>query len=226
MDTVKKFIFNKMRIWEEFMSNLNFIKLNNIEKFYIDDKSVLFIVDMNNGFAKKGPLSSERVEKLIPNIVSSIKIFNELNNPIIAFTDSHKKESLEFKSYPIHCLEGSYESELVDEIKKFTEIIVIEKSSTNAFLEKETKKYIDSFISNGYENFIICGCITEICVKQFAQTLKAYLNVINKDIDVVVPVNLVDTYDSLEHNAEAINLFSFYEMNSCGIKIVENVIKK
>lgn len=208
------------------MSNLNFIKLNNIEKFYIDDKSVLFIVDMNNGFAKKGPLSSERVEKLIPNIVSSIKIFNELNNPIIAFTDSHKKESLEFKSYPIHCLEGSYESELVDEIKKFTEIIVIEKSSTNAFLEKETKKYIDSFISNGYENFIICGCITEICVKQFAQTLKAYLNVINKDIDVVVPVNLVDTYDSLEHNAEAINLFSFYEMNSCGIKIVENVIKK
>lgn len=226
MDTVKKFIFNKMRIWEEFMSNLNFIKLNNIEKFYIDDKSVLFIVDMNNGFAKKGPLSSERVEKLIPNIVSSIKIFNELNNPIIAFTDSHKKESLEFKSYPIHCLEGSYESELVDEIKKFTEIIVIEKSSTNAFLEKKTKKYIDSFISNGYENFIICGCITEICVKQFAQTLKAYLNVINKDIDVVVPVNLVDTYDSLEHNAEAINLFSFYEMNSCGIKIVENVIKK
>lgn len=208
------------------MSNLDFIKLNNIEKFCIDNKSVLFIVDMNNGFAKKGPLSSERVEKLIPAIVSSIRVFNDFNNPIVAFTDSHKKDSLEFKSYPIHCLEGTYESKLVDEIKEFKEIIVIEKSSTNAFLEEETKKYIDGFISDGYKNFIICGCITEICVKQFAQTLKAYLNVINKDINVVVPVDLVDTYDSLEHNAEAINLFSFYEMNSCGIKIVKNVIKK
>ena len=49
------------------MSDLNFIKLNNVEEFCIDNKSVLFIIDMNNGFAKSGPLSSKRVEKLIPN---------------------------------------------------------------------------------------------------------------------------------------------------------------
>lgn len=208
------------------MSNLDFIKLDNVEEFSVDNKSVLFIVDMNNGFAKEGALSSKRVEKLIPNIVNSIEMFNELNNPIVAFTDSHKKESLEFKSYPVHCLENSYESELVDEIKEFKDIIIIEKSSTNAFLEEETKKYVDGFIGDGFKNFIICGCITEICVKQFAQTLKAYLNVINKDINVVVPMSLVDTYDSKEHCAEIINRFSFYEMNSCGIKVVKNIIKK
>lgn len=208
------------------MSDLSFIKLDDAEEFSIDNKSVLFIVDMNNGFAKEGALSSERVEKLIPNIVNSIEIFNELNMPIIAFTDSHKKESLEFKSYPVHCLENSYESEIVDEIKKFRNIVTIKKSSTNAFLEEETKKYIDSFISNGFKNFIICGCITEVCVKQFAETLKAYLNVINKDINVVVATDLVDTYDSKEHNARIINLFSFYEMSSCGIRIVKNIVKK
>lgn len=208
------------------MSNLDFIKLRNVKEFCIDDKSVLFIVDMNNGFAKKGLLSSKRVEDLIPNIVRNIELFNEFNNPIIAFTDSHKKESLEFKSYPVHCLEGSYESELIDEIKEFEQIVVIEKSSTNAFLEEETKKYIDGFISDGFKNFIICGCITEICVKQFAETLRAYLNVINKDVNVVVPMDLVDTYDSKEHCAEVVNMFSFYEMNSCGIEIVENIIKK
>lgn len=208
------------------MSDLNFIKLNNVEKFCIDNKSVLFIIDMNNGFAKSGPLSSKRVEKLIPSIVEDVEIFNSFNNPIIAFTDSHKKECLEFKSYPIHCLENSYESEIVDEIKQFNDIMIIKKSSTNAFLEEETKKYIDSFVRDGYKNFVLCGCITEVCVKQFAQTLKAYLNVINKDINVIVPINSVDTYDSPEHNADIINLFSFYEMNSCGIKIVKNIIKK
>ncbi|MGV3152835.1 isochorismatase family cysteine hydrolase [Sarcina ventriculi] len=208
------------------MSDLNFIKLNNVEEFCIDNKSVLFIIDMNNGFAKSGPLSSKRVEKLIPSIVEDVEIFNSFNNPIIAFTDSHKKECLEFKSYPIHCLENSYESEIVDEIKQFNDIMIIKKSSTNAFLEEETKKYIDSFVRDGYKNFVLCGCITEVCVKQFAQTLKAYLNVINKDINVIVPINSVDTYDSAEHNADIINLFSFYEMNSCGIKIVKNIIKK
>ncbi|MBU5323535.1 isochorismatase family cysteine hydrolase [Sarcina ventriculi] len=208
------------------MSDLNFIKLNNVEEFCIDNKSVLFIIDMNNGFAKSGPLSSKRVEKLIPSIVEDVEIFNSFNNPIIAFTDSHKKECLEFKSYPIHCLENSYESEIVDEIKQFNDIMIIKKSSTNAFLEEETKKYIDSFVRDGYKNFVLCGCITEVCVKQFAQTLKAYLNVIDKDINVIVPINSVDTYDSPEHNADIINLFSFYEMNSCGIKIVKNIIKK
>ena len=208
------------------MSDLNFIKLNNVEEFCIDNKSVLFIIDMNNGFAKSGPLSSKRVEKLIPSIVEDVEIFNSFNNPIIAFTDSHKKECLEFKSYPIHCLENSYESEIVDEIKQFNDIMIIKKSSTNDFLEEETKKYIDSFVRDGYKNFVLCGCITEVCVKQFAQTLKAYLNVINKDINVIVPINSVDTYDSPEHNADIINLFSFYEMNSCGIKIVKNIIKK
>ena len=208
------------------MSDLNFIKLNNVEEFCIDNKSVLFIIDMNNGFAKSGPLSSKRAEKLIPSIVEDVEIFNSFNNPIIAFTDSHKKECLEFKSYPIHCLENSYESEIVDEIKQFNDIMIIKKSSTNAFLEEETKKYIDSFVRDGYKNFVLCGCITEVCVKQFAQTLKAYLNVINKDINVIVPINSVDTYDSPEHNADIINLFSFYEMNSCGIKIVKNIIKK
>ena len=208
------------------MSDLNFIKLNNVEEFCIDNKSVLFIIDMNNGFAKSGPLSSKRVEKLIPSIVEDVEIFNSFNSPIIAFTDSHKKECLEFKSYPIHCLENSYESEIVDEIKQFNNIMIIKKSSTNAFLEEETKKYIDSFVRDGYKNFVLCGCITEVCVKQFAQTLKAYLNVINKDINVIVPINSVDTYDSPEHNADIINLFSFYEMKSCGIKIVKNIIKK
>ncbi len=207
------------------MDDLTFIKLNNIEeKFYINSKSVLFIVDMNNGFVREGALSSNRIEKIIPNVVKDIEIFNKINNPIIAFTDSHKESSLEFKSYPVHCLENSYESELVDEIKKFKDIIIIEKSSTNAFLEEDSKRYIDDFIDREYNSYIVCGCITDVCVKQFAQTLKAYFNVKNKDVDVIVPIDSVDTYDSPEHNAEIINLFSFYEMISSGIKVVKEIL--
>ena len=49
--------------------------------------SVLFIVDMNNGFAREGALSSERVEKIIPNIVKAIEGFKGNGDRIVAFTD-------------------------------------------------------------------------------------------------------------------------------------------
>ncbi|WP_163248681.1 cysteine hydrolase family protein [Clostridium niameyense] len=206
--------------------NINFQQLKKVQNktFKIDDKTVLFIIDMNNGFAKKGALYSDRVQHIIPFVVDTVKNFIKLKAPIIAFTDCHTKNSIEFKYYPEHCLSDTWESELVDELKEFKDNIkVIKKSSTNGFLEDETQKNIKKLIDKGYKNWVISGCCTDICVKQFAESLKAYFNKENLDLEVIIPLNAVETYDALWHNGNAMNLFSLMEMEMSGIKLVSTV---
>ena len=104
---------------EKILSNYKSL-LNNLEslssesiKNYDLDKTGLFIVDMNNGFAKEGALSSPRVEKIINPIADFGKALSSKINTIVAFTDTHDKNSVELKSYPSHCLRGDKESQVV-----------------------------------------------------------------------------------------------------------------
>jgi nicotinamidase-related amidase len=204
----------------------NFEELLNIEKeiFKVNNKSALFIIDINNGFVKEGILSSPRVKDIVPNIIGSIKCFTQIGAPIIAFTDCHAKDSVEFNYFPEHCLENNIESQLVDELKVYeSNMTIVKKSSTNAFLEEETQKIISELLINDYENWIIIGCITDVCVKQFALTLRAYFNKINKRVNVIVPIDSIETYDAPNHNANAMNLYSLSDMKANGIILVNNV---
>lgn len=205
----------------------NFEELLSVEKerFKVNNKSVLFIVDMNNGFVKEGILSSPRVKAIIPNIVNNIKCLNKVNAPIIAFTDCHTKDAVEFNFFPEHCIANDIESELVDELKIFGDkMTVIKKSSTNAFLEDKTKEVVDDLLNKGYENWIITGCISDVCIKQFALTLRAYFNTKNKDVNVIVPIDSIETYDAPNHNANAMNLYSLVDMKANGIILVNNIM--
>ena len=122
---------------EKILNNYK-VLVNNLENLYdlnINDydlnKTGLFIVDMNNGFAKEGALSSPRVEKIIKPIADFGKSLCSKINTIVAFTDTHNKDAVELKSYPIHCLRGDKESEVVQEILAIDNMEILEKNSTN-----------------------------------------------------------------------------------------------
>lgn len=190
----------------------------------MDSKSVLFIVDMNNGFCRVGALKSARIEKIIGNIVEVIKVFKNKNMPIIAFTDCHNKDAIEFKSFPPHCIEGTDEVEIVTEIKAFEDYYnLIKKNSTNAFHELQTQEIVNKLVENGYKNWYITGCVTDICIKQFALTLKTYFNTKNLDMNVIVPKECVETFDGPGHNAEEMNKYSFMEMSQAGIEVIDRL---
>ena len=95
--------------------NLDKLPVENVNNLNLEN-TLVFIVDMNNGFAKSGALYSPRVESLINPIEKFTKsISNKVNN-IIAFTDSHNVDSIELRSYPSHCLQNDIESEIIDEL--------------------------------------------------------------------------------------------------------------
>lgn len=197
------------------LDNLSNININD----YDLNKTGLFIVDMNNGFAKEGALSSPRVEKIINPIADFGKLICSKINTIVAFTDTHNEDDVELKSYPAHCLRGDKESEIVKEILDINNIEILEKNSTNGFFVMDMEKY------KSLDNFIVVGCCTDICVYQFVLTLKTYFNQNNLDKNIIVPINLVETYDiDMIHSGDFLNTVFLNSMMQNGINVVKSIL--
>ena len=207
-------LIDDLKSFESIIQNLKSENISNINL----SKTILFIVDMNNGFAKSGALYSQRVENLIDPIASFANFIGNNNCPIIAFTDSHNPDSIELKNYPKHCLVDDIESDIIDELKSINGLTIVPKNSTNGFFALENFEY------SSFENIIIVGDCTDICIYQFATTLKAYLNQLNIDKNIIVPVDLVDTYDIPNiHSANLMNLVFLNSMIQNGINVVKTI---
>lgn len=183
-------------------------------------KTVLVIVDMINGFVNEGALASPRIKNIIPEVSELVSKCREKNIDIIAFADCHKKNAIEFESFPVHCLENTSESEVINEIKDKI-LTVIPKNSTNGFHAPEFQKLLAK--NPQWENFIVCGDCTDICVCNFCITLKTYFNQTDKKSRIIVPLDAVETYDGGIHNADFMNLSALMIMNTNGIEIAKEI---
>lgn len=184
-------------------------------------KTVLIVVDMINGFAKAGALYSPRVEALIPGIAALSRACGERGMPMLAFADAHPAQSPEFQSYPPHCLAGTEESRLVAELEGTGPWMRIDKNSTNGFLEPAFQAWLEEH--NQADTFIIVGDCTDICIQQFATTLKCSFNRLNRPVRVIVPMALVDTYDFGVHHGDLMHAMALMMLIGNGIEVVKEV---
>lgn len=208
-------LLNQLNSLKNNLDNLPTLNLSDLQL----NKTELFIVDINNGFAKEGNMYSSRVNNLINPIVNFTKSISKDIKSIIAFTDYHTDESVELLNYPTHCLKDTIECEIVDELKSIDNIKIVKKNSTNGFFALSNLDF------NNTDNIIIIGDCTDICVYQLAITLKSYFNQNNISKNIIVPMNLVDTYhvDNI-HPAELLNIVFFNSMIQNGIKVVKEII--
>ncbi len=171
-------------------------------------KELLFVVDMVNGFVKEGSMHDASIMK----IVDVIKKECEAHEDRLFIADTHEKEAMEFKSFPPHCIKGTSEAEIIDELRPYVKE-VLEKNSTNTFhvLNKE--------ILSDYDSFKIVGCCSDICVMQLAVSLKTYLNQMNMAQPVIVAEKGIATYDSPTHPAEEYHQIALRLMEQAGIMI-------
>lgn len=200
------------------------IKNNTVIKLDEIDRPVLFVVDMINGFCKKGAMADKDIMNIVPSISKLCSKLEPLSRWFIR--DAHKLNDIEFESFPVHCLDERWESEVIDELQKYIipdESNTIKKNSTNAFHSIHFKEILCKSEFN--QSFIITGCCTDICVMQLALTLKTYLNSINMNKRVIVPIDCVETYhvDNV-HEREEMNEVTFKVMNAAGIEIVGKIV--
>jgi nicotinamidase-related amidase len=207
------------------LTNLDSLLLNELDP----KKTLIISVDLNNGFAKEGAMSSSLVKDIIEPTVEAFKKMKKNGFKIIAYTDSHTKDSIEFETYPVHCLEDSAESELVSEIVEYVDFIK-SKESTNGFLAgnpliQNQMQYtnLNQDDLDQIDKIVVTGDCTDICVYQFAVTLKTYLNQVNRKCDVIVVLDLIETYDAPFHNADLNNVVFANSMIDNGIKVYQNI---
>ena len=178
--------------------------------------SAVLVVDMVNGFAKGGAMSGPRVKDLIPAVTEAAHAFCKAGIPVVNFADCHGGQSPEFEAYPIHCVKGDWESQVVEEIAAVPHVL-IEKNSTNGLLEPE---FIEWLTKHPHIHcFVLSGDCTDICVYQLAVGLKTWFNRQDRKSRIIVPAGLVDTFDGPGHRADFVNALSLYSMSSNGVEV-------
>lgn len=183
--------------------------------------TILTIIDMTEGFARQGALQSPRVAGVIPPIVSLAQAFAARQMPVLHLTDSHPTDAIEFQTYPPHCVVGTSEAEIVEELRSVPGYIQIPKLSTNGFLEPAFQDYLAQHPEA--RTWVVTGDCTDICILQFATTLKAHFNRLSVPARVIVPVNAVQTFDLSTHDGDLMHLVSFFTMMAGGVEVAAAV---
>lgn len=201
--------------------------LNNVvkEKKIGDVEELLIVVDMVNGFVRFGNMYSPRIGRIVPVIENLARTFEENPKGKVAFVkEAHTERAKEFLRFAVHCVKGTLEAEVIDELKGFLRnALIYEKNSVEASSHKimRTIKRMKSL-----NKIVIVGCCTDICVKNLAIALKNALEDADIDIEVVVPENAVETFDSDQHNAKEWTDMTFKFMELNGVNVVKKYEKK
>ncbi len=183
-------------------------------------KPIVFVIDIINGFVKEGALADPRINSIVPNL---IQLMDGMNCRNVFVCDSHPPHTREFDAFAPHCLIGTKEAEVIDELQPYIKRIM-KKNSTNAFHCQDFLSFLEEEMDS-YRDIIVTGCCTDLCVLQFVLTLQAWLNEHNKkEYRIIVPKNCVETYDIPNvHSAKEWNDISFKMMQMNGILVVDSI---
>lgn len=185
------------------------------------DDTILIICDMIKGFAEHGALASPRVAACVPGIAKLLSACKKVKIPAVAFADSHPENAAEFLRYPPHCIIGTDECEIVPKLAAIGGYITIPKNSTNGMLTEAFQAYLQA--NSHRHTVLLSGCCTDICVMQFALTLKAYGDQNHHPYRILLPAALTDTFDAEGHDAETFRLLALQLMAQAGIDITKEV---
>ena len=188
-------------------------------------KDLLIVVDMVNGFVREGNMASPNIETIIPRIEKLVERYIDEGKAIAYVKDTHEKDAIEFERYPEHCVKGTTEAEMVDELRKYEHMaLVYEKNSTCAMFAKDFLDDLNKM--KNLNRIVVTGCCTDICVTNLVIPLRNYLDQENRNVEIIVPQDAVETYDAPTHKADEWNKKAFEFMEQGGITLVKTLERK
>jgi nicotinamidase/pyrazinamidase len=159
---------------------------------------VLIVTDVQEGFTRLGNLASPECTAAIPRIRRVVEEELAAETPVVLTKDSHVENDLEFRMFPPHCIVGTDEHELVEELRDLEPdaAAVIEKHRYSAFFETGLEHVLKELRPDEVH---ICGFCTDICVLHTTSDLR------NRDYDVVVRSDACETFNAAGHDNREIN---------------------
>ena len=131
------------------------------------------------------------------NQVELIKKNQKEKELTIFIKDTHEIDAVEFKRFgnTKHCVRGTCEANLVDELIEFEvqeNTISIEKNSTS-YMEAPEFRQLIAGLTN-LERVDVVGCCTDICDFNGTIGLANYFDQQNRDIEINVHTDAIATY--------------------------------
>ena len=194
------------------------------KEVYENIRKALYMIDMNNGFVNFGNMANPKYNELVNEQLKLINKFRKENQLVNFVLEGHTTDSIEFDSYPSHCVLGTKEAELIPEFideqnKENTRTYY--KNSINGMLNRNLQDDIKN--QDNLNEIVIGGVCADLCVMDFARTFSRYLDEINRRAKIFVVENTIDTYGSLEHNREEWMDIAKKVMTQAGIIMVPNI---
>lgn len=193
--------------------------------------------DLVKGFCDEGPLASDRAARIVPAVIRLFERARELGvRHFLLFQDTHEPGAAEFAAYPPHCLEGTEESETIDELRDlpFSDLFtILPKNSISSSVGTGLEAWFGDH--SDVNTFIVVGVCTDICVYQAAMHLRVRANVLDqRGARVIVPADCVETFDTpvelalefgaMPHDGDLLHRIFLYHMALNGIEIVQKVV--
>ena len=153
--------------------------------------NVVLVVDMLIGFMEPGKnlYCGDEARQIIPNIKRLIESEQAAGSSIIFIADTHHPDDLEFEMFPVHCVRGTEECEVIPELADYV-TVTLRKRRYSAFYETDLEKRLKTL---NPEKIILVGVCTDICVMHTTADAR------NRDYAVEVPTDCVASFDPDAH---------------------------
>lgn len=183
-------------------------------------RELLITIDMINGFVKEGTLASKSIMRIVPRQIELLKeAIDDDKTGMVFIRDSHSTDAIEFNTYPSHCVEGTKETEVIDELSEYEKYgLTYLKNSTNLIFAPRIQADLIKF--DNLEKIRLIGCLSEVCVENGAIGLRTFFDQLNKDVQVCVHADAIDTFDAPGHVANLVTDNALERMQGNGIKIL------
>ncbi len=150
----------------------------------VTDMLVGFLVDGNNLYC------GDEAREIIPRVRRLIEAEQARGSSVIFICDTHDPDDLEFEMFPVHCVRGTEEAELIPELRDY-DGIRLQKRRYSAFFDTT----LDAMLAElSPDKLIICGVCTDICVLHTAADAR------NRDYKVDIPTDCVASFDLQAHD--------------------------
>lgn len=154
--------------------------------------NVVLVIDMVRGFVEPGHnLYCEGYRPLIPRIKALLERETAAGSRVLFISDHHLPDDLEFQIFPVHCVIGTEEPEVIPELAGYlTGDNLVPKNRYSGFFNTDLEQRLADLQP---EKVIVCGVCTDICVLHTTSDAR------NRDYRVEVPADCVATFDPDAH---------------------------
>lgn len=154
--------------------------------------NAVLVVDMLKGFLEPGHnLYHADSRRIIPNVQRLIAQEKAAGSEILFLADNHDPDDLEFQVFPVHCVTGTEETQIIPELTQFAapDRIIPKKRYSGFF----NTPLADRLAHLAPEKLLICGVATNVCVLHTVSDAR------NRDYAVEIYADCVSAPDPDAH---------------------------